>query len=55
LTASGATRSLREMNAANDLLSLEEKRRLGAKSNLMGALLVLHAWALIVGSMAIFA
>lgn len=43
------------MNAANDLLSLEEKRRLGAKSNLMGALLVLHAWALIVGSMAIFA
>ncbi|MBR2814414.1 MAG: fatty acid desaturase family protein [Reyranella sp.] len=43
------------MNAANDLLSLEEKRRLGAKSNLMGALLVLHAWALIIGSMAIFA
>ena len=43
------------MNAANDLLSLEEKRRLGAKANLMGALLVLHAWALIIGSMAIFA
>ena len=50
-----ATPSLRWMNAAKDLLSLEEKRRLGAKSNGVGMLLVLHAWAFILGSMALFA
>jgi hypothetical protein len=55
LTGVTTTRSLDVMNAASDLLSLEEKRRLGAKSNLAGALLVLHAWVLILGSMAIFA
>jgi len=55
LTGVTATRSLDAMNAANELLSLEEKRRLGAKSNVVGILLVLHAWALILGSMAFFA
>lgn len=55
MTGVTATRSLDAMNAANELLSLEEKRRLGAKSNVVGILLVLHAWALILGSMAFFA
>ncbi|WP_296349611.1 fatty acid desaturase family protein [Reyranella sp.] len=55
MTGVTTTRSLDVMSAASDLLSLEEKRRLGAKSNLTGALLVLHAWVLILGSMAIFA
>jgi fatty acid desaturase len=36
-------------------LTAEQARALGAKSNLMGALLVLHAWALIGASMALFA
>jgi fatty acid desaturase len=36
-------------------LSLEQQRALGGKSDLVGALLVLHAWALIAGSMALFA
>src|SRR4029453_6365847 len=36
-------------------LTAEQARALGAKSNLMGALLVLHAWALIGASMAPFA
>jgi fatty acid desaturase len=40
---------------ASDFLAAEALQRLRAKSNLMGALLVLHAWALILGSMALFA
>ncbi|MBI2738238.1 MAG: fatty acid desaturase family protein [Rhodospirillales bacterium] len=36
-------------------LSAEQRRELGRKSNLIGALLVLHAWALIGASMALFA
>lgn len=55
MTVVAAAPSLGPMNAAKDLLSLEEKRRLGAKSNVVGMLLVLHAWALILGSMALFA
>ncbi|MDB5489531.1 MAG: fatty acid desaturase [Reyranella sp.] len=43
------------MSRIGDFLTLEQTRRLGAKSNLVGALLVLHAWALIAGSMALFA
>ncbi|MBN9089657.1 MAG: fatty acid desaturase family protein [Reyranella sp.] len=37
------------------LLTPEQVQRLRAKSNVIGALLVLHAWALIFGSMALFA
>lgn len=55
MTVVAAAPSLGPMNAAKDLLSLEEKQRLGAKSNVVGLLLVLHAWALILGSMALFA
>jgi fatty acid desaturase len=40
---------------ASELLPVEEIQALRAKSNLVGALLVLHAWALIVGSMALLA
>ncbi|WP_218037484.1 hypothetical protein, partial [Reyranella soli] len=36
-------------------LTAEQRRKLGRKSNLMGALLVAHAWALIGASMALFA
>jgi fatty acid desaturase len=36
------------------LLAPEQVQRLRGKSNLVGALLVLHAWALILGSMALF-
>lgn len=36
------------------LLTPEQVQRLRARSNLVGALLVLHAWALIFGSMALF-
>src|SRR5436190_14095941 len=36
-------------------LTSEQARELGRKSNLIGALLVLHAWALIGASMALFA
>jgi fatty acid desaturase len=43
------------MSRIGNFLTLEQTRRLGAKSNLVGALLVLQAWALIVGSMALFA
>ena len=35
-------------------LSAQQARDLGRKSNVVGALLVLHAWALIAGSMALF-
>ena len=38
-----------------DFLAPEQARELGRKSNLAGALLVGHAWALIVVSMALFA
>ncbi len=55
MTVVAAAPSLGPMNVAKDLLSLEEKRRLGAKSNVVGLLLVLHAWGLILGSMAFFA
>lgn len=37
-----------------DFLSAEQVHELRGKSNLVGALLVLHAWALIFGSMALF-
>jgi len=40
---------------ASELLPAEELQSLRAKSNLAGALLVFHAWALIGGSMALFA
>lgn len=43
------------MSRIGDFLTLEQTRRLGAKSNLVGAVLVLHGWALIAGSMALFA
>jgi len=36
-------------------LTAEQARELGRKSNLVGALLVLHAWTLIGASMALFA
>ena len=42
------------LSRIGDFLTLEQTRRLGAKSNLVGALLVLHAWVLIGGSMALF-
>jgi hypothetical protein len=38
----------------SDYLTLEQVRRLRRKSDLAGALLVLHAWALIAASMALF-
>jgi fatty acid desaturase len=37
-----------------DYLTQEQIRTLGRRSNLVGALLVFHAWALILGSMALF-
>jgi fatty acid desaturase len=40
---------------AAELLTREQVQRLRGKSDLMGALLVLHAWGLIFGSMALFA
>lgn len=43
------------MSRIGSFLTLEQTRALGAKSNVMGALLVLHAWALIAGAMALFA
>jgi fatty acid desaturase len=39
----------------SEYLTSEQLRILRGKSNLMGTLLVLHAWALIAGSMALFA
>ena len=39
----------------SDYLTPEQIRQLRGKSDLVGALLVLHAWALIAGSMALFA
>jgi len=39
----------------SDFLTLDQIRRLRGSSNLVGMLLVLHAWALIAGSMALFA
>jgi hypothetical protein len=40
---------------ASELLTAEQVQELRGKSDLVGALLVLHAWALIFGSMALFA
>ncbi|TAJ24218.1 MAG: fatty acid desaturase, partial [Reyranella sp.] len=42
------------MSRIGTYLSLEQTRVLGTKSNVAGALLVLHAWALIAGAMALF-
>ncbi|MFM8533643.1 MAG: fatty acid desaturase family protein, partial [Acidimicrobiia bacterium] len=42
------------LSKPSDFLSPEQVRMLGTKSNLMGAWLVFHAWALILGSMALF-
>ena len=42
------------LSKPGDFLSPEQARDLGTKSNLVGALLILHAWALILGSMALF-
>ena len=39
----------------SELLTAEQVQGLRGKSDLMGALLVLHAWGLIAGSMALFA
>jgi fatty acid desaturase len=39
---------------SSELLAPEQVQRLRGKSDLVGALLVLHAWALILGSMALF-
>lgn len=38
-----------------DLLAPEQMRALGRKSNFVGALLVVHAWALIAAAMVSFA
>jgi len=43
------------MPSPTDFLSSEQRRTLGAKSNLAGVLLVAHAWGLIAASMALFA
>ena len=40
---------------ASELLTAEQVQELRGKSDLVGALLVLHAWALIFGSFAVFA
>lgn len=42
------------MSRIGGYLTLEQTRSLGAKSDVAGALLVLHAWALIAGAMALF-
>lgn len=42
------------MSRIGTYLTLEQTRALGTKSNVAGALLVLHAWALIAGAMALF-
>ena len=39
---------------AADYLSQEQIRAVGKRSNSLGALLILHAWALILGTMALF-
>src|SRR5471030_705692 len=39
---------------SSELLTPEQVQRLRGKSDVVGALLVLHAWALILGSMALF-
>ncbi|MFI5002635.1 MAG: fatty acid desaturase, partial [Reyranellales bacterium] len=39
---------------ASDFLSAEQIRGLRGKSDVVGALLVLHAWVLIAGGMALF-
>ncbi len=42
------------LSKPSDFLTPEQVKALGAKSNLMGAWLVLHAWATIFGAMALF-
>lgn len=42
------------MSRIGSYLTLEQTRALGTKSDIVGALLVLHAWALIAGAMALF-
>jgi fatty acid desaturase len=42
------------LSKPSDFLTPEQVKALGAKSNLMGAWLVLHAWGLIFGAMALF-
>jgi fatty acid desaturase len=42
------------MSRIGTYLTLEQTRALGAKSNVAGTLLVLHAWGLIFGAMALF-
>ena len=43
------------MLKASDILTIDEMQSLRRRSDLRGAALVLHAWALILGSMALFA
>ena len=43
------------MLKASDILSLDEMQALRRRSDLVGGLLVLHAWVLILGAMALFA
>lgn len=42
------------LSKPSDFLTAEQVRTLGTKSNLRGAWLVIHAWVLILGSMALF-
>ena len=42
------------LSKPSDFLTSEQLKALGTKSNLMGAWLVMHAWSLIFGSMALF-
>ena len=42
------------LSKPSDFLTSERLKALGTKSNLMGAWLVMHAWSLIFGSMALF-
>ena len=48
-------RHARDVAKISDYLTPEQIRQLRGKSDFVGALLVLHAWALIAGSMALFA
>src|SRR3546814_5508518 len=52
---SAESAAARPVRHARDLFTPEEIKRLGRRSDLAGALLVLHAWALIGGAMAVFA
>ncbi len=50
----GARHDAAMLSKPSDFLTPEQVKALGAKSNLMGVWLVLHAWGLIFGSMALF-